>query len=412
MIIFDSLWLIIICVNIIVKDTQGVNISIKETIVDQLYTVHRQLNKLCVESNIKTDVLISENDSRVISMKSLPKQFKSLRALASINNIMLETRNTPHGVLVALSANGMKTSSVLRIAESKYGTFYGGLCEALSPENNNLRDDIVSRALTRILKIGYISNAGQVEQQAANEWFNMSEARKVFKNYKEFAAAVRQLYEEPDGNDIEQGYNKLANGWIGTNKAPKLEHRKPFKITVEEWDAMNDNILVKYKKIAASKARFEGRKSMLNASIDEALNGIAVPDGAAQPKQGVEMLQQALSTKTQSGLTLAAALKKAGVSWHVPTGEHVVVFKNKNGDEKWRVEPMTLSDKKTFENTMEALWSVALGKAPNAKELEREAAKQRAKELSDHQKEISGLVDTIVSKHIPQEQEVDDAARQ
>jgi hypothetical protein len=148
---------------------------------------------------------------------------------------------------------------------------------------------------------------------------------------------------------------------------------------------------------------FEDREAMLTKSIDEALDGIAVPDGAAQPGVGVKMLNKALAAKTRSGMTLKDALKKQGIVWHVAEpGSHVVVFKGKNGDEKWRVEPMTLSDTKVFEKTMEALWSVALGKAPNAKELELDAAKQRAKELGDHQKEISGLVDQITGKYAPQ----------
>ncbi|MFA5766638.1 MAG: hypothetical protein WC919_01785 [Candidatus Paceibacterota bacterium] len=148
---------------------------------------------------------------------------------------------------------------------------------------------------------------------------------------------------------------------------------------------------------------FEDREAMLAKSIDEALDGIAVPDGAAQPGVGVKMLNKALAAKTRSGMTLKDALKKQGIVWHVAEpGSHVVVFKGKNGDEKWRVEPMTLSDTKVFEKTMEALWSVALGKAPNAKELELDAAKQRAKELGDHQKEISGLVDQITGKYAPQ----------
>ena len=148
---------------------------------------------------------------------------------------------------------------------------------------------------------------------------------------------------------------------------------------------------------------FEDRETMLSKSIDEALDGIAVPDGAAQPGVGVKMLNKALAAKTRSGMTLKDALKKQGIVWHVAEpGSHVVVFKGKNGDEKWRVEPMTLSDTKVFEKTMEALWSVALGKAPNAKELELDAAKQRAKELGDHQKEISGLVDQITGKYAPQ----------
>lgn len=140
--------------------------------------------------------------------------------------------------------------------------------------------------------------------------------------------------------------------------------------------------------------------------LDEAIGDIAIPDGNVQPKRGVEMLELALNAKTKAGPSLKDALKKQGIKWNVAEpGSHVVVFTNKNGDEKWRVEPMTLSDKKIFEQTMESLWSIALGKAPNAKELAREAAKQRAKELSDHQKEISGLVDQITGKYAEPDQE-------
>jgi len=150
-----------------------------------------------------------------------------------------------------------------------------------------------------------------------------------------------------------------------------------------------------------AKDRFLENDGIFYNNLNEALEGIAVPDGSTQPKIGVEMLEKALNAKTKSGITLKDALKKQGVTWHVAgPGSHVVVFKSKSGDEKWRVEPMTLSDKKVFEQTMESLWSVALGKAPNAKELEREAAKQLSKELSDHQKEIAGLVSQITGKYV------------
>ena len=138
----------------------------------------------------------------------------------------------------------------------------------------------------------------------------------------------------------------------------------------------------------------------------EALEGIAVPDGAVQPQQGVEMLKLALSTKTRSGMTLGDALKKAGVTWKVAEpGSHIVVFA-KEGQEKWRVEPITMSDKKIFEQTIDALWSVANGKAPNARELEREAAKQKAQELRDSETEVKDMVGQIVAKYAPDEQEV------
>ena len=191
---------------------------------------------------------------------------------------------------------------------------------------------------------------------------------------------------DEEKEETERGYDKLAGGWVGTKGAKK-----------KDWEPDEDE------PPRAKDRFFENRQAMLANSIDEALNGIAVPDGAAQPSVGVKMLEKALAAKTRSNLTLKDALKKQGITWHVAEpGSHVVVFKGKNGDEKWRVEPMTLSDTKVFEKTMEALWSVALGKAPNAKELELDAAKQRAKELGDHQKEISGLVDQITGKYAPQ----------
>jgi hypothetical protein len=133
----------------------------------------------------------------------------------------------------------------------------------------------------------------------------------------------------------------------------------------------------------------------------EALSGIAVPDGSVQPQEGIKMLETALNTKTRLGVTLKDALKKQEVTWSkMEPGSHVVVF-SKNGDEKWRVEPITMSDKKVFEQTVEALWSVANGKAPNARTLERDAAQQKATELRDNQKEVSDMVDQIVSKYVP-----------
>lgn len=138
----------------------------------------------------------------------------------------------------------------------------------------------------------------------------------------------------------------------------------------------------------------------------EALSGIAVPDGSVQPQEGIKMLETALNTKTRLGVTLKDALKKQGVTWSkMEPGSHVVVF-SKDGDEKWRVEPITMSDKKVFEQTVEALWSVANGKAPNARALERDAAQQKAQELRDNQKEVSDMVDQIVSKYAPEPEQV------
>lgn len=138
----------------------------------------------------------------------------------------------------------------------------------------------------------------------------------------------------------------------------------------------------------------------------EALSGIAVPDGSVQPQEGIKMLETALDTKTRLGVTLKDALKKQGVTWSkMEPGSHVVVF-SKDGDEKWRVEPITMSDKKVFEQTVEALWSVANGKAPNARTLERDAAQQKAQELRDNQKEVSDMVDQIVSKYAPEPEQV------
>jgi hypothetical protein len=298
--------------------------------VDNLYTVHKYFNQSCAAAGIRTELLVSEDELRVALVRQpLGSVLAGLKNIAVSKSIIAETRVIPSGMLVIMTSNNkLDLSSVANTAESKFGKFYCSLNEAFDGE----KDD---------------------EKEAT-----------------------------------ERGYDKMASGWVGTEKKPKK--KKDWKPDEDEPPRAKDRF-------------FEDRQAMLENSIDEALNGIAVPDGAAQPQVGVKMLNQALAAKTRSGMTLKDALKKQGVTWHVAEpGSHVVVFKGKNGDEKWRVEPMTLSDTKVFEKTMEALWSVALGKAPNAKELELDAAKQRAKELGDHQKEISGLVDQITGKYAPQ----------
>jgi hypothetical protein len=248
---------------------------VKELDVDKLYTVHRYFNQVCSDAGIQTELVVNENDLKVIlSTKPISEIFEGVQRTAIANSIVAKARNANCGSMVLLTSdNKINTTSTLDMVEGRYGKFY--------------------------------------------------------------------------------------------------------------------------------------------RSLNEALDGIAVPDGAAQPKVGVEMLEQALSAQTRSGTTLKDALKKAGITWHVAEpGSHVIVFKGKSGDEKWRVEPMTLSDKKVFEETMAALWSVALGKSPNAKKLELDAAKQHAKELGDHQKEISGLVDQITGKYAPPAQEEENVTRQ
>jgi hypothetical protein len=295
--------------------------------VNKLYVAHRYLNEACFASNIELELLVNEDNLKVLlANEPLAGITRGLKNIASVGGVVAETKAIPSGTIVVISSDPKADiASIISMANNKFGEFYHNLNEAL--------DKPISK-----------KNDGKEEDDEETKKENRKKAW------------------EPDEDE-----------------PPRAKDRF-----------------------------FEDRQAMLERSIDEALDGIAVPDGAAQPKIGVEMLEKALSAKTRSGITLKDALKKAGVTWHVAgPGSHVVVFKGKSGDEKWRVEPMTLSDKKVFEQTMESLWSVALGKSPNAKELEREAAKQRAKELGDHQKEISGLVDQITSKFIPNQQIAD-----
>ena len=353
--------------------------------MDKLYTVHSYFNRACSDAGVETELLVNEDDLKVIvSPKPLRKIVEGLHKVAITNGIITKTRNSSCGSMVLICSDPkVNTTATMDHVENRFGSFYRTLNEAIYRES--IQADLVKLTLSQILQGGHISTPDQVDQQAQNAWFNSSLARKAFPGrdgYKAFGSLVREQFEKQnEDRATEQGYDKLANGWIGTGRAPKVEQR------------------------SLSKAN-------LKKSLSEALEGIAVPDGAAQPKVGVEMLNQALAAQTKSGTTLKDALKKQGITWHVAEpGSHVIVFKSKNGEEKWRVEPMTLSDKKVFEATMEALWSVALGKSPNAKELEREAAKQRAKELSDHQKEITGLVDQITGKYAPPAQEEENVTR-
>lgn len=299
--------------------------------MNKLYVAHRYLNEACSASDIELELLVNEDNLKVLLAKEpLAGITKGLKGIASAGGVVAETKAVPSGTLVVISSDPKADiASIINMANNRFGEFYHNLNEAL---------------------------------------------------------------DKPSGKKS----SKKSDSKGKDDEKTKKENRK------KTWEPD------KGEPPRAKDRFFEDRKAMLERSIDEALDGIAVPDGAAQPKVGVEMLEKALSAKTRSGITLKDALKKAGVTWHVAgPGSHVVVFKGKSGDEKWRVEPMTLSDKKVFEQTMESLWSIALGKSPNAKELEREAAKQRAKELGDHQKEISGLVDQITSKFVPDQQVAD-----
>ncbi len=128
--------------------------------------------------------------------------------------------------------------------------------------------------------------------------------------------------------------------------------------------------------------------------IEEALDGMAVPDGSVQPQDGVKMLQKAMNAPTKAGITLKQALQKAGVTWNVAEGKHLIVF-SRDGQEQWRVEPFSLADSKVFEETLSALWSIANGKAPNARDIDHEAKKLAAQQARDAESEITDLVKSL-----------------
>ena len=141
------------------------------------------------------------------------------------------------------------------------------------------------------------------------------------------------------------------------------------------------------------------RKNPIDDPLEEALQGIAVPDDAVQPQDGIKRLQQAMKEPTRSGATLADALKKAGVETKiVGAGKHVVSFRRK-GQEVWRVESISLADKKTLSETLSALWSIAAGKAPNARQMELDAKKDAAQRAREAESEL----ENIASKYAPDE---------
>lgn len=147
----------------------------------------------------------------------------------------------------------------------------------------------------------------------------------------------------------------------------------------------------------------------LYLALTEALDGIAVPDDMTQPGRGTSILKKAMSEPDDRGITLQAALAKAGVKMSVAgPGDHMVIF-TRNGEEVWRVEPMTLSSKKVLEQTLSALWSISQGKAPNARQMEIDKVKEQAAKAREAEKALS----TVAQKYTdgPEEEEQVDATR-
>ena len=292
----------------------------------------------------------------------------------------------------ACTANGIRSEVVINEAGTKGVMILDD--RDIGPITTRLRDAALAEGVSIQCHRPHSRPVLVITQQGGKVSHLLAEANQKYKPY------FGRLMDALDGvmsEDLEDGNDPL-DGQQEEILPEKNSPRQAKKAKPDSRPGISDQF--------AESADYMERLDLdADKRLMEALTGIAVPDGAVQPKQGVEMLKLALATKTRAGLTLGEQLKKAGITYKAAEpGSHIVVF-TKGGQEVWRVEPITMSDKKIFEQTVDSLWSIANGKAPNARELEREAAKQKAKELGDSEKEVSGMVDQIISKYVPQEQD-------
>ena len=152
-----------------------------------------------------------------------------------------------------------------------------------------------------------------------------------------------------------------------------------------------------YTKPGGKKAKKPIKKDM-DAKIEEALEGIATPDGV-QPQEGLKSLFSALK---QSGL--AQGLKKNGVAWHVAEpGRHAITFV-KDKVPILQLTSVELGDAKKLGEVLSQLTSIAQGKAPQAAQLEMD----RVKEMAARANERKGALDDIAQQFAvpkPEEQQ-------
>ena len=103
--------------------------------MDKFYTVHRYFNQACAILHIKPELLVNEDDLKVIlSPKPIPHIINGLRAAGMANGIITEAKKVPSGTLVVITSNPkINISSTISMVENRFGKFYSKLNESFDP---------------------------------------------------------------------------------------------------------------------------------------------------------------------------------------------------------------------------------------------------------------------------------------
>jgi len=135
------------------------------------------------------------------------------------------------------------------------------------------------------------------------------------------------------------------------------------------------------------------RIKSFDEQLNEALNGIATPDGS-QPSDGLSALFKSLK---DSGLY--QQLKDSGVTWHIANpGKFKITFKL-NNIPILQYASLDLVDPKKLGGALSSLHSIASGKAPQAGQIELEMAKKVAADARDREKRLTDLAAQYTEKY-------------
>jgi len=360
----------------------------------RLHTAHKAVNDWCEERGVPVELVCNEATTKAVYV---PTKYKSkvqhlrgqLKSVMEQNNIHLSYRPIKTGIIFTLSTATLSEDKMTKIAldtEATCSEFYNRLDEALSEPAET------------------IDQFNDAARDKADKWVPASGGTEVpFQTKGDNPHWMKYCYNPSEGR---HQYVDLGTGPEPAAKGKLLDDKEAFQLLGESQYKKPGEALSRSDATEQFPSSIESnddsdkkRKNPIDDPLEEALQGIAVPDDAVQPQDGIKRLQQAMKEPTRSGATLADALKKAGVETKiVGAGKHVVSFRRK-GQEVWRVESISLADKKTLSETLSALWSIAAGKAPNARQMELDAKKDAAQRAREAESEL----ENIASKYAPDE---------
>jgi len=335
---------------------------------------------VCNESTTKALFVATRHKNKIQHL------LENLGDIAKKNNVHLLAESLRSGMLFILSTktiNENEMSALMLDVESKYNDFYNRLTETLDTSSTVAEFNKAIRTKAN----AWVAASGGTETP-----FTTKNGRKILYCYN--PAEDKHAYVDLDADIVLSD----EDAW----KILGEDQRKMVSSVLNRASSANQfpQSINRRSDIVSGKIGKKGKST--KAKIDEALEGIATPDDAVQPQEGISRLKQALNEPTAAGVTLAQSLKKVGVQINIAKpGGHIVTFL-KDGQELWRVESISLADKKTLAETLSSLWSIAAGKAPNARQMELDAKKQAAQDAREAESEL----ENIASKYAPDDADI------